>query len=230
MFYCFKVREDHRNYLRFLWVKQNDPSKEVTDFRMNVHVFGNSPSPAVAISCLRRAAELGEQEHGPNAKHLVHRSFYVDDGLTSVASESEAIQLLKSTRDMLAESNIRLNKIASNYSSVMNAFPPEERANDLKDLELSTEPLPIQRSLGLSWNLQTDSFTFQVAQHTKPFTRRGVLSAVNSLYDPLGFVAPSLCKEKPCSESSLQNSLSGMTRCQQTKKHNGDHGVIHLMS
>ena len=34
-------------------------------------------------------------------------------------------------------------------------------------------------------------FTFQVdTKEDKSFTRRGVLSVVNSLYDPLGFVAP----------------------------------------
>ncbi len=27
MFYSFVVREDHRNYLRFLWYKDNDTSK-----------------------------------------------------------------------------------------------------------------------------------------------------------------------------------------------------------
>lgn len=52
------------------------------------------------------------------------------------------------------------------------------------------DPLPFQRSLGLSWNLETDSFSFQVSHNEKPFTRRGILSTVNSLYDPLGFVAP----------------------------------------
>lgn len=49
MFYCFVVREDCRDYLRFLWYKENDLRKEVVDYRMRVHVFGNSPSPAVAI-------------------------------------------------------------------------------------------------------------------------------------------------------------------------------------
>ncbi|KAK7930586.1 hypothetical protein WMY93_006981 [Mugilogobius chulae] len=91
---------------------------------------------------------------------------------------------------MLAESNIRLHKIASNASQVMNAFPQEERATDLKDLDLDVDPLPLQRSLGVSWNLENDSFTFRVGKDTKPFTRRGILSVVNSLYDPLGFAAP----------------------------------------
>jgi hypothetical protein len=49
MFHCFIVREDHRNYLRFLWYKDNDFEKELIEYRMRVHVFGNSPSPAVSI-------------------------------------------------------------------------------------------------------------------------------------------------------------------------------------
>lgn len=91
---------------------------------------------------------------------------------------------------MLAESNLRLHKVASNSNQVMEAFPAEDRAKDLKDLDLAVDPLPLQRSLGLSWNLKTDSFTYLVSCEEKPFTRRGVLSTVNSLYDPLGFVAP----------------------------------------
>ncbi|KAK7919305.1 hypothetical protein WMY93_010589 [Mugilogobius chulae] len=190
MFYCFRVKESHRNYLRFLWFKDNDLNKEITEYRMKVPVFGNSPSPAIAIYGLRKAAELGQEEHGSSAKEFVFRNFYVGDGLTSVSSESEAIELLTSARNMLAESNIRLHKIASNASQVMNAFPQEERATDLKDLDLDVDPLPLQRSLGVSWNLENDSFTFRVGKDTKPFTRRGILSVINSLYDPLGFAAP----------------------------------------
>lgn len=42
----------------------------------------------------------------------------------------------------------------------------------------------------MSWNLETDCFTFHVSTEVKPFTCRGILSTVNSLYDPLGLVAP----------------------------------------
>ncbi|XP_063758693.1 uncharacterized protein LOC134877201 [Eleginops maclovinus] len=190
MFYCFVVREEDRDYLRYLWYEDNDIDKNVTEYRMKVHVFGNSPSPAVAIYCMRRAAQKGEQEHGSDARQFVERQFYVDDGLMSVATPEEAIDLLTRTREMLAESNLRLHKLASNSSQVMEAFPVEDRAKDLKDLDLGVDPLPLQRSLGLSWNLESDSFTYLVSREEKPYTRRGVLSTVNSLYDPLGFVAP----------------------------------------
>lgn len=116
---------------------------------MTVHVFGNSPSPAVAIYGLRRAALLGQDEHGVRAKQFVARNFYVDDGLTSFSMDDDAIQVLKKTKEMLAESNIRLHKFASNCNAVIEAFPPEERAKELKDLELGMDSLPLQRSSSL---------------------------------------------------------------------------------
>lgn len=130
------------------------------------------------------------QEHGSDARQFVERQFYIDDGLTSVTTPEEAIDVLTQTREMLSESKLRLHKVASNSSQVMEAFPAEDRATDLKDLDLGVDPLPLQRSLGLYWNLETDSFTYLVFREEKPFTRRGVLPTVNSLFDPLGFVAP----------------------------------------
>ena len=60
----------------------------------------------------------------------------------------------------------------------------------MKDLDLRQDVLPIQRALGVQWNLENDQLTFNVSIPEKPLTRRGVLSIVNSLYDPLGLVAP----------------------------------------
>lgn len=38
MFYCFTVREHHRNLLRFIWFKDNDITKEIIEYCMKVHV------------------------------------------------------------------------------------------------------------------------------------------------------------------------------------------------
>lgn len=157
---------------------------------MHMHVFGNSPLPAVTTYGLRRAAQEGEQRYGSDSRRFVERHFYVDDGLISLPTEAEAIDLLKLTRASLAESNLKLHKIASNSIAVMQAFPSEDLAAGLRDLGLDKEALPAQRSLGLCWDIDSDTFTFRVAINDKSFTRRGVLSTVNSLFDPLGFVAP----------------------------------------
>lgn len=83
MFHCFTVKENHRDYLRFLWFRDNDLDKDVIECRMKVHVFGNSPSPAVAIYGLHQAAKEGEPMHGTDTYNFVKRDFYVDDGLRS---------------------------------------------------------------------------------------------------------------------------------------------------
>lgn len=54
MFHNFMVREDHHDYLRFLWFRDHDLDGEVDEFRITVHVFGNGPSPSVAIYGLKR--------------------------------------------------------------------------------------------------------------------------------------------------------------------------------
>ncbi|KAI4890224.1 hypothetical protein NFI96_032236, partial [Prochilodus magdalenae] len=104
--------------------------------------------------------------------------------------DEEAIDLLKRTKASLAESNLHLHKIASNSQVVMEAFLPEDHAKGIKDLDFTGDTEPTQRSLGLCWEIQADTFTFRVTVGDKPYTRRGVLSTVNSLFDPLGFVAP----------------------------------------
>lgn len=72
----------------------------------------------------------------------------------------------------------------------MEALPAEDRARNIRDLDLRQDVLPTQRSLGVQWDLQRDTFTFSVSLLEKPFTRRGVLSVVNSAYDPLWLAAP----------------------------------------
>ncbi len=58
MFYCFKVDEKHRDFLRFLWYENNDFTKPLIEYRMCAHVFGNSPSPAIATYGLRKTANI----------------------------------------------------------------------------------------------------------------------------------------------------------------------------
>ena len=63
----------------------------------------------------------------------------------------------------------------------------------------------IERALGVQWNVVSDTFSFSIIKD-RPATRRGLLSVISSVYDPLGFVGPfvfpakillqDLCKRK----------------------------------
>ena len=56
--------------------------------------------------------------------------------------------------------------------------------------------MPIERALGIEWNTESDSFAIKVAIKDRALTRRGILSMVSSIYDPLGFLSPFTLKAK----------------------------------
>lgn len=70
----------------------------------------------------------------------------------------------------------------------MQAFPSRDCANYLNVLNLDVDSPPVLLSLGLRWDLKND--TLIITRSEKLFTQRGVLSTINSLFGPLGFVAP----------------------------------------
>ena len=117
------------------------------------------------------------------ALYAAFSHFFVDNGLVSRPSTKEAIDLVTVTQAMLATANLKRHKFISNSVEVMEAFPAEDRRKGVQDPDLRHDSLPTQRFLGVYWNLEEDT-TFKVCLPEKPFTRRGVLSVVNSIYDP----------------------------------------------
>ena len=67
IFHSFHINPEHRDFLRFHWYEKNTPGQRIIEYRMNVHIFGNGPSPAVATFSLRRTTADGEEEFGENA-------------------------------------------------------------------------------------------------------------------------------------------------------------------
>lgn len=140
MFHSFHVSPEHRDFLRFVWFKDNDLSKPVTEFGMTVRLFGNGPSPAVATYGLRRMVDDGE-EHDPGVKEFVQRNL---NGLVSKSTAEEVVTLVRNTQAALASTNLRLHKVVLNSMSVMEAFPMKELAKDIRSLDLRQDNLPAQ--------------------------------------------------------------------------------------
>lgn len=190
MFHQVVVTSSQRDALRFLWWPSGDVNNEPVEFRMTVHLFGGTWSPSCCNFALRRTAEDNKDQFKPDVTQRVYRDFYVDDCLSSLEDEETAVMVVNDLSKLLEKGGFRLTKWASNSHSVLATIPEDERAKEVKGLDLDCEALPGERVLGVNWNMEEDMFVFKVKIPDKPITRRGLLSAVSSVYDPMGLLAP----------------------------------------
>lgn len=203
MFYNFFVTDNDRDYLRFLWIDDKDIAK-TQEFRMKVHLFGATFSPAVATFGLRKITK-DYRTRSVAASDFIQRNFYVDDGIISFATVEEAINVLQSAREICNKGNLRLHKIMSNSREVLASVPETERS--IQGVDLFSDKLPTQRTLGLEWRIESDSFQFTNNVKDKPATRRGMLSIVAQMYDPLGFLAPFTLLGKSILQEACRSKL-----------------------
>ncbi|KAL7848638.1 hypothetical protein SRHO_G00202610 [Serrasalmus rhombeus] len=206
MFYQVKVPEGDTDLLQFLWWPDGNLNAHLEEFRMTVHIFGATSSPSCVSYALRRTAEDRRSIAAPEAVETVLHNIYVDDCLKSVCSEEQAIALVKDLRDLCAQGGFCLTKWVNNSRKVLSTIPAEHRASNIKDLDLNHDALPTERALGVQWCTDSDTFMYNIRVQEKPVTRRGILSVVGSIYDPLGFLASfilpaklllrDLCKDK----------------------------------
>ena len=75
--------------------------------------------------------------------------FYVDNGLKSVPTVSQAISLTHRTRKLCANGGFNLHNFLSNKCEVTEAIPKEQRAKEGTDFDTTRDLLPVERALGV---------------------------------------------------------------------------------
>ena len=156
MFHQFRVKEEHRDYLRFLWWKESDTDREPDEFRMTGHLFGARSSPSCANFGMKQIALDHGHLFSPAASSFLRDNFYVDDGLKSVGTISEANSLVKETHDLCQCAGLHLHKFLPTSPEVMDSVPSEDRAQIdpeckttedkvIEDLELLPKSTTIER-------------------------------------------------------------------------------------
>lgn len=207
MFHQVKVPPDDFDAFRFLWWPDDNLYADPVDYRMVVHLFGATSSPSCSSFALRQTAADNEHFFSDEAVSTVRNNFYVDDCLKSVATSEQASSLIQELTEMLAKGGFRLTKWLSNQAEVIASIPESERSSSLLDLDLDNERLPIERTLGMKWDMYSDNFIFDVQPKIKPATRRGILSVTSSIYDPLGFVSPVVLPAKKMIQDLCRQQL-----------------------
>lgn len=168
MFHQVLVNKGDRDTLRFLWWEDDDLTKSVQVYRMTAHLFGGMWSPCCANFALKRTASDNAWNYSVDTSNTVDKNFYINDCLMSVSAVKEAIELVRQLREILAKGGCRLTKWISNSREVLLLIPESEWAN--VSLDLDQELLPVERALGVLWNVETDTFGVDVNVRDKALT------------------------------------------------------------
>ena len=100
-----------------------------------------------------------------------------------------------------------MTKFLTNSKKVLVAVPACDRRKSVVECNFNNQSLPTETALGVLWNIEEDIFTFKVNMKEKPKTRRGMLSTLSSVYDPLGFVAPFILQGRRILQHLCEKSL-----------------------
>ncbi|CAK1583774.1 unnamed protein product [Parnassius mnemosyne] len=194
MYRQVKVNQRDTDFQRILWRENSE--QELKEYRLLRLTFGTSSAPYLAIKSLIQLA-IDEGQNIPLAAEIVKRDFYVDDLMSGCQNEKEATKLYYQINKLLNKGGFELQKWSSNNDTFLNTIRNEKKENsDHKILELKEDP--VNKILGLTWNRKNDEFEYAVRLPplSFPVTKRKVISDISRLYDPLGWIQPSIVSAK----------------------------------
>ena len=193
MYLQIKLQEEDKPYHRFLW-RYGDPSQEPSAYEFNRVVFGVNASPFLAQYVTQKNAELHNAVY-PLAVETVKKSTYMDDSMDSVATDSQAVELVRQLTLLWGAAGMHPRKWLSNSQVVLETVAPEDRASEV---DLDKGHLPCVKTLGVLWSAKEDVFTFKVNMPDSSFqpTKRSLLSLIARLFDPLGVLSPFVIRAK----------------------------------
>ena len=142
---------------------------------------------------------------GEEVSSILRRNFYVNDMLKSFPSAKIAVDMIHKVKSLCKEGGFNLTKFSSNHIEVLKSIPDEYRKDGVKDKDLNLGILPEDKALGVNWNIQEDTI---FKMDDKPATRRRLLAALSSVYDPLGLGAPFLLKGRLIIQQLCKNNVN----------------------
>ena len=195
MYHSIKTTDIERHLRRVLY-RHLDKSGEFETFGTNVVQFGDRAAAAIAITAVKKTAEIYSDVNPKAAERIIDDS-YVDDITTGDVDTEAVAELKKGISEILSYGGFKLKGFVT--------------SGDTSDENLALLGAGnVSRVLGIGWDPKDDVFTVKVSINlTKSkgrtlgadlnydqiptiielkVTKRILLSIVNSCYDPYGLL------------------------------------------
>ena len=187
MFHQVKVSPEDSDSLRFFWWDNNDIASTPKEYQMLVHLFGATSSPSCFSFALHQVGIDNLANADPDVLSCLKRNFYVDEFLKSFHNKDDALCIIAQLTASLERGGFHLTKFSSSHPQILSLLPDSDLSSAMLDLNLDTAETKV---LGLIWNPTLDKLEVKVKVKYKPITRRGILSMISQLFDPIGFLQP----------------------------------------
>ncbi|XP_060882006.1 uncharacterized protein LOC132953650 [Metopolophium dirhodum] len=184
MYRQIEVLPQYRGYQYILW--RESPQASLKEYTLNTVTYGVNSAPYLALRVLRYIADT-ECESFPDVKGALRHQTYMDDICVGAESLEAAKTLQLNLINTLARSGLELKKWASNTPELLEQLRPEDCSGDLLAFEQNDATHVV---LGMRWNHDQDYFSFGINNFKMIPTKRGVLSMIARIFDPLGLLAP----------------------------------------
>ena len=90
----------------------------------------------------------------------------------------------------------------------MKSIPEEHCRKNISIKELESEEVQKERALEVVWNIKTDTFGFKISSKDKPATKKGMLSKLSSVHDPLDLASPFILKGRRIVQKLCQGNTA----------------------
>lgn len=177
---------EHRSFQHILW--RPHPEEELAEYELMTVTYGTGPAPYLAIKVLHKIAESCQFKF-PNVYEAIINNTYVDDICAGGDDLNSVLTLQKDLISVLSEYGLELKKWSSNCSDVLNNIVPNSRSDSAVIFDDDCNKAFV-KVLGLHWDPIQDVIGYHVSPESGIFTKRGVLSVIARLYDPVGLLAP----------------------------------------
>lgn len=207
MYRQIRVADEDAMFQRILW--RSSPNESIKDYELVTVTFGTASAPYLAVRTLHQIA-YDEGDEYPLVSEKVLSCYYMDDLLTGCDDVTTGIQIYKQMKELLAKGGFELQKWSTNNKELLDQINTieykvesneenESKAKDRDQKELEMKLDNTMKILGLTWDRNDDSFRYTVhlppLQNT-PATKRTVISDIARLFDPLGWLAPTIVVAK----------------------------------
>lgn len=177
---------------RILW--RDSPEKEIEVYQLKTVTFGTASAPYLAVRSLQQVA-YDECSDQPEIAKIILNDFYMDDVMTGSENIESCFNIYAELSKVLDKRGFPLQKWRSNSQQLLNKIRDGKETTE-EELRLKIDD--VTKILGLTWNSNKDFFQYSVDLQplTAPVTKRKIISEISRLFDPLGWLAPSIVLAK----------------------------------